>query len=308
MPTIRSTRAGTGASRTSPASSAGSSTRRRQRRNRNLEPERRGRRASGRRPLALSPAPSRRPRDSHDDPLHRSPAAPQHSRPARRRLPRLRPGPGDPGRPVPGGARRARDGRGVRRLRAAVRPRPAAPRPVRHLHGQARRGRPRELDPLRPPGRGHPPRAPASDDRADDLRPDLRDLLRGHPRHHLGAPPELAARRRHDGRRQPRRLDAGLRPGPGAPDHLRRGPARDLPVDAPIRPADPRRDHPAAGRGVGTRRARRTAPRRARLRVEHVPGEHPRDGQLGGVRGYRPAPHPAGHRGRARSRSRSSPG
>ena len=73
--------------------------------------------------------------------LRGTPAAPRHSGPPRRLVPRLRLDEGAARRTGAGAARRTGDARGGRRHRAPVRPRPAARRAVREVPGARRLGR-----------------------------------------------------------------------------------------------------------------------------------------------------------------------
>ncbi|CAA9255394.1 MAG: ABC transporter, permease protein 1 (cluster 5, nickel/peptides/opines), partial [uncultured Craurococcus sp.] len=207
------------------------------------------------------------------DPLPGSPHPLRGPHRARRRLRLLHVGADRPRRPDQRHRAARRAGRCGRAGPPRLRPRQAAPRPVRPLAFEGRGRRPRPLARHRPPGLGRSPQRHRqhADARHLRLRPRLRPRLHpGRPRRHL---PRLGDRpRRHRPRRR-RRLGAPLLAGDGDGRHLLR--AAQL----------------AAGDG---RRPRRL------LRLGLGLGPH----QTPGPADHHPLRHPDGHRHAHRARHR----
>ena len=141
-------------------------------------------------------------------------------------------------------------------------------------------------------------RAPPDDHRADDPGDDLRGRRRRPARPHLGLPAQLDGRRRHDGLRQPRRLDPGLRARAAARLPVRRRPQGHAVRAAAIRSPELRRGRRAAGRRLGSAGLDRTAAGDPRLRVGHLHLQLVHHRPMGRDRRRLPPPDPAGHRAR----------
>ena len=110
-------------------------------------------------------------------------------------------------------------------------------------------------------------RTPAHHHRAHALGDAVRHRGRRPARPVFGVPPQLPGRRRIDGLRQPRRIDAGLRAWSHAGIPLRDRPEGHAVLAAPIGPAQFRRGGQAARRGMGPGAAPGAASRPAGLPV-----------------------------------------
>ena len=209
---------------------------------------------------------------------------------------RLHAGAAAAGRPVPAALQRARHAAAVRRIQPALRARSAASRSVRRVYiGDWPPETSGRFDPARPHRHRAPRRAPAGHDRADALAL-LFAMIVGIP---LGISPRAPQHRRrcgHHGRRQHRRLDAGLLARPAARLPLRRS-CSDTPLALPPSGLlSSGRAAPSTWRRVGRRGARRLPARCPGLRLEHDDLQLADQRPVGGSRRRPPASDPAGDR------------